>query len=296
MRHLCDGKEYALKQTYKPPKTKEMKQCRREIETISELLNPHVVRYFGTFQDLQGRVYIQMELCGEDLEAFLEDNELIDTKIRPHSVTMLQQLLRGLDYIHSKGLIHRDLKPSNIFVRIINQNIFLNIGDFGLVSFEDDSKTSYTGSPLYRAPEQLNRKYDRKVDMYTLGIDLFEIRKRVNKESFDWSENIRKLRKDTAITLTEFEPYEPKGWKKLISDLLQEIPEKRPTAEHILGRLDSILYGGESSLKRALETDGPGMFCCAFQQYLRCFMTKNGELPISVLALSPLKYHSENRR
>ena len=267
MRHLHDRKEYALKQTYKPPKTKEMKQCEREIEAISELLNPHVVRYFGTFQDLQGRVYIQMELCGEDLEAFLEKNELIETKIRPHSVTILQQLLRGLDYIHSKGLIHRDLKPSNIFVKFMNENVFVNIGDFGLVSFEDDSKTSYTGSPLYRAPEQLNKKYDFKVDMYTLGIDLFEIRKRVNEVSFDWSENIKKLRRDTAMTLIEFEPFEPKGWKQLISDLLQEIPEERPTAGDILGRLASILHGGESSLKRALETDGPGKFC--FSKYLK---------------------------
>ena len=259
MKHYHDEKEYALKQTYKPPKTKEMEHCKREIAAISELLNPHLVRYFGTFQDRQGRVYIQMEICGKDLEAFLEDNELIETKIRPHSVTILEQLLRGLDYIHSKGLIHRDLKPSNIFVKIMNRGVFVNIGDFGLVSFEDDSKTSHTGSPLYRAPEQLNKKYDCKVDMYTLGIDLFEIRKRVNEESFDWSENIKKLRKNTAITLTEFEPFEPKGWKQLISDLLQEIPEKRPTAGHILRKLTSILYGGESSLKRALETDGPGM-------------------------------------
>ena len=261
VRNRRDGKEYALKQTYRPPTIKEIKHCKREIEANSELVNPNVARYFGTFQDTSGKIYIQMELCGEDLGKCLENNELIETNIRPYSINIMEQLLRGLDYIHSKGLIHRDLKPSNIFVQIIDQNLFVKIGDFGLVSFKDDSKTSYTGSPLYRAPEQLSKSYDSKVDMYALGIDLFEVLKRVNEEedTFDWSDNIRKLREDAELTLGEFEPYEPRGWKLLIRLLLQELPDQRPSASLILGRLQSILYDEASPVEFPLGTNGSGM-------------------------------------
>ena len=121
----------------------------------------------------------------------------------------------------------------------------MKIGDFGLVSFKDDSKTT-----LYRAPEQLSNSYDSKVDMYALGIDLFEILKRVNgeEETSDWSDNIRKLREHTEHTLGEFGPYEPRGWKQLIRLLLQELPDKRPSTS-ILGRLQSILYDEASPMQ-----------------------------------------------
>ena len=259
VKHRLDGKEYALKQSHRPPKKNELKQYEKEIEVNSKLLNVYVARYFGTFHDSIGKVYIQMELCGKDLGSYLENNELIETKIRPHSSNILKQLLQGLDYIHSEGLIHRDLKPSNIFVKFMDENMFIKIGDFGLVSFQDDSQTSYTGSPLYRAPEQQDQNYDSKVDMYTLGIDLFEIQKRVNKESSNWSDNIKRLRRETEIILTEFEPFEPKGWKTLIRALLQEIPKERPSASDILENLPSILYEEVSSLASYLKTEESGM-------------------------------------
>ena len=44
--------------------------------------------------------------------------------------TIVYQLLRGLKYVHSAGVVHRDLKPSNL---LLNANCDLRICDFGLV-------------------------------------------------------------------------------------------------------------------------------------------------------------------
>uniref|UniRef100_A0A8D0HAZ0 Protein kinase domain-containing protein n=1 Tax=Sphenodon punctatus TaxID=8508 RepID=A0A8D0HAZ0_SPHPU len=75
------------------------------------------------------------------------------------SVTKFKEIVTGVKYIHSKGLIHRDLKPLNIFISSENT---IKIGDFGLVTkvTEDPSKqrTQGKGTPLYMSPEQVTLK------------------------------------------------------------------------------------------------------------------------------------------
>ena len=102
---------------------------------------------------------------------------------------LLRQLLEGLAHIHSRGIIHRDLKPENIFIDADNNP---RIGDFGLattsqyyvVDSNGSSKdaagdmTNSIGTTLYVAPElrsNVSGHYTEKVDMYSLGIILFEM-------------------------------------------------------------------------------------------------------------------------
>ncbi len=67
------------------------------------------------------------------------------------------QILRGMKYIHSAGVIHRDLKPGNL---LVNADCELKICDFGLsrgydaVPDENASHlTEYVATRWYRAPE-----------------------------------------------------------------------------------------------------------------------------------------------
>ena len=84
-------------------------------------------------------------------------------------------ILLGIKYLHDNDIIHRDLKSANIF---IDKNLRAIIGDFGVSKILNDNVKTYTqiGTPLYLSPEIINKnKYDKKIDIWSLGCILYEI-------------------------------------------------------------------------------------------------------------------------
>lgn len=135
-------------------------------------------------------LYIQMQLCRkQSLRDWLRMNDLSSRKCQIYQI--FEQIVDAVEYVHVKGLIHRDLKPSNIFFSLDGQ---IRIGDFGLVTDMSDipnivnacgdetglpscpKHTQQVGTHLYMSPEQLQGKpYNYKVDIYSLGLILFEL-------------------------------------------------------------------------------------------------------------------------
>ena len=141
-------------------------------------------------------LYIVMQICQkESLKDWLRSCTV--ERNRRRSLLMFNEICLGVDYVHSKGLIHRDLKPGNIF---FDQSGTIKIGDFGLVTDSgcaDDNAssenedtgnatlkarhnshqhTAQVGTELYMSPEQVRRRpYNHKVDVYSLGLILFEL-------------------------------------------------------------------------------------------------------------------------
>lgn len=87
------------------------------------------------------------------------------------------EMLEMVKYLHSKDILFRDFKAENLLLDFFGH---LKLTDFGLArKLSRDlgrQYLSFCGSPIYIAPETLQRKsYDHKVDFYALGVLLFEM-------------------------------------------------------------------------------------------------------------------------
>ncbi len=81
----------------------------------------------------------------------------------------------GVAYLHDQGIVHRDLKPGNIF----DDEGTVKIGDYGLSKFISASRrsgqTESVGTVHYMAPEIANGRYGKEIDIYALGVMLYEM-------------------------------------------------------------------------------------------------------------------------
>jgi serine/threonine-protein kinase len=125
--------------------------------------------------------YLVMELLdGQSLESMVESNTLD----LPAALDLGRQILEGLAFAHSQGVLHRDLKTENIFVtRLPDGQLHAKLLDFGLVKFVDDDRWgqgrkltvagSVMGSPAYMSPEQgTGGSMDARSDVYSAGVVL----------------------------------------------------------------------------------------------------------------------------
>ncbi|XP_042358549.1 interferon-induced, double-stranded RNA-activated protein kinase-like [Plectropomus leopardus] len=231
----------------------------REVKTLSELLHHNIVRYYTFWMEDSGYkgdnnsspqstdrssyLYIQMELCDtKTLREWIKEKNaqpVQDSKRREESLEKFQQILSGVEYIHSMKHIHRDLKPENILFGLHGK---VKIGDFGLVTRDDDGdalidRTENRGTPIYRAPEQWKEKtYDRKVDIFPLGLIYLELLWQLPAD--DKQRNIvlydargQKLPQDFSLTF-------PKE-SQFIKSMLCEKPADRPEASQLKTELET---------------------------------------------------------
>mmetsp|Transcript_2453 Transcript_2453/g.3970 ORF Transcript_2453/g.3970 Transcript_2453/m.3970 type:complete len:919 (+) Transcript_2453:93-2849(+) len=139
-------------------------------------------------------VYLIMPRMETTLSRVIRSKQALSEK---HKQYFIFQLLRGLKYIHSAGVIHRDLKPENILIN--GSDCKLKITDFGLArgvlkGNEESKLTEYVVTRWYRAPEIMcsSRQYDELVDVWSVGCILAELYLR--KPFFPGSNHIEQLK------------------------------------------------------------------------------------------------------
>ncbi|CAA91771.1 Mitogen-activated protein kinase sty1 [Schizosaccharomyces pombe] len=159
------GMNVAVKKIMKPFSTPVLaKRTYRELKLLKHLRHENIISLSDIFISPFEDIYFVTELLGTDLHRLLTSRPL-ETQFIQY---FLYQILRGLKFVHSAGVIHRDLKPSNI---LINENCDLKICDFGLARIQDPQMTGYVSTRYYRAPEIMLtwQKYNVEVDIWSAG-------------------------------------------------------------------------------------------------------------------------------
>src|SRR6266566_1787848 len=147
-------------------------QFLREARTIAHLQHPHIVRVldFG-FEDQAPYLVMEYTPNGTLRARHPKGTRLPVSQI----IHYVKQIAPALDYAHQQHVIHRDVKPENM---LLNANDEVVLSDFGIAvvqqSMDSLSTQNQAGTPLYMAPEQIQRKPRAASDQYALGVLVYE--------------------------------------------------------------------------------------------------------------------------
>ncbi len=194
----------------------------RGVQQCLNLSHPNLVTIFDVKQDRDGDHWIVMEyVAGETLDAAVHryPNGMPMEEVR----NWLRGIADGVGFLHDQGIVHRDLKPGNVF----SEAGLVKIGDVGLSKFITPSRrsaqTQSVGTVYYMAPEVAKGRYGREVDVYSLGVMLYEmITGRVPFEGESTGEILMKHLSETP----DLEPLPPR-LRPVIGAALQKDPAKR---------------------------------------------------------------------
>jgi hypothetical protein len=153
-----------------------------EGRALARIDHPNVVRLNAVVVEPSTLYLVMQFIDGEPLDALIERYIAAHSRVPIElALSIFRMVLRGVGAAHAEGLIHRDLKPANILVR--RKDGVAKVTDFGIAKGEEDAKAGrgvtkgIIGSVAYMAPEQVRgrRDLDKRVDIYSLGIVLFEL-------------------------------------------------------------------------------------------------------------------------
>jgi serine/threonine-protein kinase len=168
-------KELAMPSGSTPQQREErINRFKREARAAGTLAHPNIMTVYELGEE-GDRYYIAMEfLDGHTLRNEIDSKGPLGVS---RAVEIARDVLKGLAFMHEKGIIHRDIKPDNI--QLLSDGR-VKLTDFGIarLTFEPNLTMDgqVFGTPSYMSPEQVvGREIDARSDLFSLGIVLYEM-------------------------------------------------------------------------------------------------------------------------
>lgn len=188
------------------------------------------MKFYDEFEEFDSK-FLVCEFCnGGTLEDYIEEHEFISIE---KCLQIIFEIAVGISFLHQNNVTHRDLKGDNILIH----NDKFKIGDFG---FSNDNNLMQTqlGTPLFMAPEIIessNDQYNNKVDVWALGVLLFNML----TKTYPFIDNrlmtlYKKISKDKFKIEEKYEGEWDSNLKNLFIKCFEKKPENRLSIEEFL--------------------------------------------------------------
>ncbi|XP_021864409.2 probable serine/threonine-protein kinase WNK10 [Spinacia oleracea] len=145
---------------------------------LKRMDHENIVKCHTSWIDYRERsIYIITELFTSlSLRRYIKNHTLVDFKVVK---SWCIQILKGLDYLHSRGIVHRDIKLDNIFIS--GNSGTVKIGDFGVAVYLKPGEFAggIVGTPQYMAPELYHGLYNQLADIHSFGMCVLQMITRV---------------------------------------------------------------------------------------------------------------------
>jgi serine/threonine protein kinase len=274
---VCEVVDQRTKKKYAVKKNRDVfsnisdaRRILREIKLMILFDHPHVMSLCGVVppdphqrEDFKD-VYLLMPKMDTTLSKVIRSQQKLSER---HIQYFLYQIMRGLEYMHSGGVIHRDLKPENILVNAGDCKV--KITDFGLargVIADGECAlklTEYVVTRWYRAPEVMccSRLYDSQIDTWALGCIAAELYTR--RPLFKGRNHIEQLQlifhfMGTPTDLTWITTQDAKKWisqmaAKPAKNMMEVLPKSTPLAQKFVGKLLEVNPTKRPTVSEALR-------------------------------------------
>ena len=215
----------------------------KDCKILKLLKNSFILKIYNYYLTEENLLIIFEYLNGGFLSEFLSLQRKKKSLIKEEIIWKIYiQLILGLNKIHNNNIIHRDLKTQNIF---LTKHFNVKIFDFKKSKILNDNKeftNSFIGTPYYFSPEMiLKKKYNFKIDVWAIGIILYEIctlkKPFVGKNVEELNKNILKGK------FKEINKIYSKELKKVLNMLLINQQEKRPNVYDLIQDYVFVSYG-----------------------------------------------------